>query len=198
MQFLWFRHRCLSDLGPFFNPPWRERELCAGNVTLQKKHVWLNESCWSCSAVISPPSFSQSAMGQTSLRRSGRRFPTKLAMVSSICVSKGPTCLFRSHPLSMNLNEIRCQSLWLDGCKAPLYWPNPYIDCGEFAFALVVELSSYTFQLENFSASHAQRCYVHCSKPTSLTVRRSWWSERRCNNVTMLCALDFSGVWLSF
>jgi hypothetical protein len=22
------------------------------------------------------------------------------------------------------------------------------------------------------------------SKPTSLTVRRSWWSERRCNNVT--------------
>ena len=25
----------------------------------------------------------------------------------------------------------------------------------------------------------------HCSKPTSLTVRRSWWGERRCNNVTM-------------
>ena len=24
----------------------------------------------------------------------------------------------------------------------------------------------------------------HCSKPTSFTVRRSWWSERRCNNVT--------------
>ena len=23
------------------------------------------------------------------------------------------------------------------------------------------------------------------SKPTSFTVRRSWWSERRCNNVTM-------------
>jgi hypothetical protein len=26
--------------------------------------------------------------------------------------------------------------------------------------------------------------YPYCSKPTSLIVRRSWWSERRCNNVT--------------
>ena len=29
-----------------------------------------------------------------------------------------------------------------------------------------------------------RRVPSHCSKPTSLTVRRSWWSERRCNNVT--------------
>jgi hypothetical protein len=27
--------------------------------------------------------------------------------------------------------------------------------------------------------------YPHSSKPTSLIVRRSWWSERRCNHVTM-------------
>ena len=39
-----------------------------------------------------------------------------------------------------------------------------------------------TFELESIPATHSG-C-PHCSKPTSLSVRRSWWSERRCNNVT--------------
>jgi hypothetical protein len=41
-----------------------------------------------------------------------------------------------------------------------------------------------------FASKLFYRCnesHLPDSKPTSLIVRRSWWSERRCNNVTFTC-----------